>query len=41
MLEKMTVKPVAIVKPELMIELLRFRRASARAEIIYHGNDST
>ncbi|GAU17674.1 hypothetical protein TSUD_07360 [Trifolium subterraneum] len=41
MLEKMILKPVVNVKPELMIELLRFRRASTRAEIIYHGNDSS
>ncbi|XP_020235432.1 F-box/FBD/LRR-repeat protein At1g13570 isoform X2 [Cajanus cajan] len=34
-LERMTVKPVSNVGSELMKELLRFRRASGRAEIIY------
>lgn len=34
-LERMTVKPVANVGLELMKELLRFRRASGQAEIIY------
>jgi hypothetical protein len=40
-LEKMTVKPVKNVKPELMTELIRFRRASGQAEVIYHGKDSS
>ncbi|XP_015972638.1 F-box/FBD/LRR-repeat protein At1g13570 [Arachis duranensis] len=34
-LERMTVKPVSSGVTELMKELLRFRRASGRAEIIY------
>ncbi|TKY57754.1 F-box/FBD/LRR-repeat protein [Spatholobus suberectus] len=34
-LERMTVKPVSNAGLELMKELLRFRRASGRAEIIY------
>lgn len=34
-LEKMTVKPVSNTGTELMKELLRFRRASGRAEVIY------
>ncbi|KAK7291158.1 hypothetical protein RIF29_06082 [Crotalaria pallida] len=38
MLEGMTVKPALIEGSELMKELLRFRRASGRAEIIYLDN---
>lgn len=34
-LERMTVKPVSNAGPELVKELLRFRRASGRAEVIY------
>jgi hypothetical protein len=35
-LEKMTVKPSANVKPELMMKaLLRFKRASVEAEVIW------
>jgi hypothetical protein len=41
MLEKMIVKPVANVKPELVTDLIRFRRASAQAELIYQRNDSS
>ncbi|PNY17087.1 F-box/FBD/LRR-repeat protein, partial [Trifolium pratense] len=40
-LEKLIVKPIVNVKPELMIELIRFRRASAQAEVIYRVNDSS
>ncbi|AES96739.1 putative F-box domain, FBD domain, leucine-rich repeat domain, L domain-containing protein [Medicago truncatula] len=40
-LQKMTVKPAENVKPELMTELIRFRRASGQAEVIYHGKDSS
>ncbi|MCH91111.1 F-box/FBD/LRR-repeat protein, partial [Trifolium medium] len=40
-LEKMIVKPIVNVKPELMIELIRFKRASAQAEVIYRVNDSS
>jgi hypothetical protein len=37
-LEKMTVKPSANVKPELMMKaLLRFKRASVEAEVIWEN----
>jgi hypothetical protein len=39
-LEKMIVKPVENVKPELITELIRFRRASGQAEVIYNAKDS-
>jgi hypothetical protein len=39
-LEKMTVKPGLNVKPELMTELIRFKRASGQAEVIYNVEDS-
>lgn len=34
-LERMTVKPALNASPELVKELLRLRRASGRAEVIY------
>jgi hypothetical protein len=34
-LERMTVKPALNAGPELVKELLRLRRASGRAEVIY------
>jgi len=40
-LEKMTVKHVVNVQPELIIELLRFKRASAEAEVIYLEKESS
>jgi hypothetical protein len=36
-LERMTVKPALNVGPKLMKEVLRLRRASGRAEVIYLG----
>ncbi|CAJ2675109.1 F-box/FBD/LRR-repeat protein At1g13570-like isoform X2 [Trifolium pratense] len=39
-LEKMIVKPGLNVRPELMTELIRFKRASGQAEVIYNGEDS-
>jgi hypothetical protein len=39
-LEKMIVKSVENVKPELITELIRFRRASGQAEVIYNAKDS-
>ncbi|WJX16174.1 hypothetical protein P8452_06244 [Trifolium repens] len=39
-LEKMTVKPGLNVRPELMTELIRFKRASGQAEVIYDVEDS-
>jgi len=39
-LETMTVEPVENVKPELITELIRFRRASGQAEVIYSAEDS-
>jgi hypothetical protein len=39
-LEKMTVKPGLNVRPELMTELIRFKRASGQAEVIYNVEDS-
>jgi len=41
MLEKMTVKPLGNVRPELVTELIRFKRASGEAEVIYHVEDSS
>jgi hypothetical protein len=41
MLEKMTVKPLGKVRPELVTELIRFKRASGEAEVIYHVVDSS
>lgn len=35
LLEKLAVKPALNVEPELIKELLRFRRSSGRAEVIY------
>jgi len=40
-LEKMTVKPIANVRTEVMTELIRFKRASRQAEVIYIGKDSS
>lgn len=39
-LKKMIVEPVENVKPELITELIRFRRASGQAEVIYKAKDS-
>ncbi|CAI8601766.1 unnamed protein product [Vicia faba] len=39
-LENMIVKPTQNVKPELMTELICFKRASSQAEVIYRGKDS-
>ncbi|MCI10966.1 F-box/FBD/LRR-repeat protein, partial [Trifolium medium] len=39
-LEKMIVKPGVNVRPELMTELIRFKRASGQAEVIYNGEES-
>ncbi|KEH37791.1 putative F-box domain, FBD domain, leucine-rich repeat domain, L domain-containing protein [Medicago truncatula] len=39
-LKKMIVEPVENVKPELITELIRFRRASEQAEVIYKAKDS-
>lgn len=41
MLEKMTVKPLGNVRPELVTELIRFKSASGEAEVIYHVEDSS
>ncbi|CAJ2674909.1 unnamed protein product [Trifolium pratense] len=41
MLEKMTVKPVIDVTSELVRELMRFKRVSGQAEVIYHAKDSS
>jgi hypothetical protein len=41
MLEKMTVKPLGNVRPEFVTELIRFKRASGEAEIIYQVEDSS
>ncbi|KAK2452819.1 F-box/FBD/LRR-repeat protein [Trifolium repens] len=38
-LQKMTVKPIINFTPELMTELIRFRRVSGQAEVIYHVKD--
>jgi len=35
-LEKMYVKSAENVEPELMTELIRFKRASGQAEVIYY-----
>ena len=40
-LEKMIVKHVVDVQPELITELLRFKRASGEAEVIYLEHDSS
>jgi hypothetical protein len=40
-LEKMIVKHVVNVQPELITELLRFKRASDEAEVIYLEQDSS
>ncbi|CAJ2675110.1 unnamed protein product [Trifolium pratense] len=40
-LEQMTVKPVLNVTSELMTELIRFRRVSGQAEVIYLAKDSS
>ncbi|XP_058753511.1 uncharacterized protein LOC131626692 [Vicia villosa] len=43
LLEKMIVKPILNAKPEMMmmIELIRFKRASRHVEVIYQGIDSS
>ncbi|XP_058724939.1 F-box/FBD/LRR-repeat protein At1g13570-like [Vicia villosa] len=41
MLEKMIVKPIVNVRPELVPELIRFKRASGEAEVIYEVEDSS
>ncbi|RHN77040.1 hypothetical protein MtrunA17_Chr1g0150431 [Medicago truncatula] len=41
MLEKMIVKHVVDVQPKLMTELIRFKRASGEAEVIYLKKDSS
>lgn len=41
MLEKMEVKPDLYVGSKLMSELLRFKRASAQAEVVYLGEISS
>jgi len=40
-LEKMFVKHAENVEPELMTELIRFKRASGQAEVIYYEEDSS
>ncbi|XP_045823476.1 F-box/FBD/LRR-repeat protein At1g13570-like [Trifolium pratense] len=40
-LEKMTVEPVVNFTSELMTELIRFRRVSGQAEIVYLAKDSS
>ncbi|XP_058724941.1 F-box/FBD/LRR-repeat protein At1g13570-like [Vicia villosa] len=39
-LEKLIVKPIVNVRPELVPELIRFKRASGDAEVIYQVEDS-
>lgn len=41
MLEKMIVKPVEYARADLLTKLVRFRRASVQAEVIYEGKDSS
>ncbi|KAL5071544.1 hypothetical protein RYX36_022431 [Vicia faba] len=40
-LEKMIVKPIVNVRPELVPQLIRFKRASGEAEVIYEVVDSS
>lgn len=40
-LEKMVVKPIVDVRPELVPELIRFKRVSGEAEVIYEVEDSS
>ncbi|KAL5071543.1 hypothetical protein RYX36_022430, partial [Vicia faba] len=40
-LEKMIVKPIVNVRPELVPQLIRFKRASREAEVIYEVVDSS
>lgn len=39
-LEKMIVKPIINVRPELVAELIRFKRTSGEAEVIYQVENS-
>ncbi|CAK8574205.1 unnamed protein product [Lathyrus sativus] len=40
LLKRMTAKPTPNAKPELMTELISFKRASSHAEVVYHRKDS-
>jgi hypothetical protein len=41
LLEKMIVEPDLNAKPELLTELVRFKRASGQAEVIYDVENSS